>query len=46
MINLNSLFNPENVPEQRARHEIIRERRGSFKWLPALCANDLVHGSW
>lgn len=46
VIRLDALFNPENLPEQRARHEIIIERRGAFKWLPALCSNDLVHGSW
>ncbi len=24
----------------------IVARRGEFKWLPVVCANDLVHGSW
>ena len=28
------------------RKEIITSRRGAFKWLPVLCSNDLVHGSW
>ncbi len=28
------------------KKEIIRKRRGAFKWLPVLCSNDLVHGSW
>lgn len=26
--------------------EVIVMRRGAFKWLPVLCSNDLVHGSW
>lgn len=29
-----------------SRDEVIIRRRGSFKWLPVLCSNDLVHGSW
>jgi hypothetical protein len=29
-----------------SRKEIIISRRGAFKWLPVLCSNDLVHGSW
>jgi hypothetical protein len=28
------------------RKEVIKKRRGAFKWLPVLCSNDLVHGSW
>ena len=28
------------------RKEVIIKRRGAFKWLPVLCSNDLVHGSW
>jgi hypothetical protein len=28
------------------RREVIKKRRGAFKWLPVLCSNDLVHGSW
>jgi len=43
---LDKLFDKTNIPEQKARHEVIRERRGVFKWMPALCSNDLVHGSW
>jgi hypothetical protein len=43
---LDTLFDKKNIPEQKARHEVIRERRGAFRWLPALCSNDLVHGSW
>ena len=43
---LEHMFDRENLPEQLARHEIIRNRRGAFKWLPCLCSNDLVHGSW
>ena len=30
----------------RDRTELVVLRRGSFKWLPVLCENDLVHGSW
>ena len=45
-LRLDMLLSGDSLPEQRARHEIIRERRGAFKWLPALCSNDLVHGSW
>ena len=28
------------------RNEVIIMRRGYFVWLPVLCSNDLVHGSW
>lgn len=28
------------------RKEVIVMRRGAFTWLPVLCSNDLVHGSW
>ena len=28
------------------RRERILVARGAFKWLPVLCSNDLVHGSW
>lgn len=24
----------------------IVSRRGAFRWLPVLCCNDVVHGSW
>lgn len=26
--------------------QVIIRRRGAFKWLPVLCSNDLVHGSY
>jgi len=29
-----------------SRREVIKKRRGALKWLPVLCSNDLVHGSW
>ena len=32
------------TPEERIQH--IISRRGVFKWMPVLCSNDLVHGSW
>eukprot|EP01036_Dinobryon_divergens_P028224 gene28224-37136_t len=32
--------NPED------RKKLIIKRRGCFKWMPVLFANDLVHGSW
>jgi hypothetical protein len=35
---------PDGTP--MTRQEVIVQRRGIFKWLPALCSNDLVHGSW
>jgi len=35
---------PDGTP--MSRKEVIIERRGAFKWLPVLCSNDLVHGSW
>lgn len=28
------------------RRDRVRARRGAFEWLPVLCSNDLVHGSW
>lgn len=33
----------ESEDERRAR---IVKNRGTLKWLPCLCSNDLVHGSW
>lgn len=41
----------ETPSESRAirrkfRKERILKRRGAFVWLPILCSNDLVHGSW
>ena len=30
----------------RDRSVLVIQRRGAFKWLPVLCENDLVHGSW
>ena len=35
---------PDGTP--MTRQEVIIQRRGAFKWLPVLCSNDLVHGSW
>lgn len=35
---------PDGTP--MTRKEVIKKRRGAFKWLPVLCSNDLVHGSW
>lgn len=35
---------PDGTP--MSREEVIVQRRGAFKWLPVLCSNDLVHGSW
>ena len=35
--------NSESQEERRAR---IIKNRGTLKWLPVLCSNDLVHGSW
>eukprot|EP01041_Mallomonas_annulata_P007825 gene7825-16001_t len=30
----------------KKRRDKILVARGAFKWLPVLCSNDLVHGSW
>ncbi len=35
---------PDGTP--MTRDEVVRERRGAFKWLPVVFSNDLVHGSW
>lgn len=35
---------PDGTP--MTKKEVIIMRRGAFKWLPVLCSNDLVHGSW
>lgn len=35
---------PDGSP--MTRQEVIVMRRGAMKWLPVLCSNDLVHGSW
>ncbi len=35
---------PDGTP--MTRQEVIIQRRGAFLWLPVLCSNDLVHGSW
>lgn len=35
---------PDGSP--MTREEVIVRRRGALKWLPVLCSNDLVHGSW
>ncbi len=35
---------PDGTP--MTRQEVIVQRRGAFRWLPVLCSNDLVHGSW
>jgi len=32
--------------ETRSRKAQIISRRGALKWLPVLCENDLIHGSW
>ena len=38
------LRRPDGTP--MSKKEVIIMRRGAFKWLPVLCSNDLVHGSW
>ena len=38
------LRRPDGTP--MTKKEVIVMRRGAFKWLPVLCSNDLVHGSW
>ena len=38
------LRRPDGTP--MSKKEVIVMRRGAFKWLPVLCSNDLVHGSW
>ena len=38
------MLRPDGTP--MSRKEVIVQRRGAFKWLPVLCSNDLVHGSW
>lgn len=45
-INSNAIImrRPDGTP--MSREEVIIQRRGAFKWLPVLCSNDLVHGSW
>lgn len=35
---------PDGTP--MSKQEVIIQRRGIMKWLPVLCSNDLVHGSW
>jgi len=37
-------FSLKGTPEEVKKR--IIEHREVFKWLPALCSNDLVHGSW
>jgi len=32
--------------DKRTKRERIMSKRGAFKWLPILGANDLIHGSW
>lgn len=32
--------------DSRSKKDRIIARRGAFKWMPVLFANDLVHGSW
>lgn len=35
------------IPDvQYSRKELIVKKRAVFKWLPVLCSNDIVHGSW
>jgi hypothetical protein len=38
------MMRPDGTPMSKA--DVIIQRRGAFKWLPVLCSNDLVHGSW
>lgn len=38
------MCHPDGRPYTKA--EVIIFRRGAFRWLPVLCSNDLVHGSW
>lgn len=38
------LRHPDGTPY--TKEEVIIKRRGAFAWLPVLCSNDLVHGSW
>jgi len=38
------LLRPDGTP--MSKEEVIIKRRGALKWLPVLCSNDLVHGSW
>ena len=42
--NFDSLPTTKNNLVERKRR--IIERRGVFKWMPALFSNDLVHGAW
>ena len=42
--------NEDNMTEEMrskvSNEDRIVARRGAFRWLPALCCNDIVHGSW
>lgn len=38
------LRHPDGTPFSKT--EVIIKRRGAFLFLPVLCSNDLVHGSW
>ena len=39
------VFDLENESKED-RHKRITSNRGTMKWAPVLCSNDLVHGSW
>ena len=36
----------ENMLIMCSNYRVIIARRGCFRWMPVLFANDLVHGSW
>lgn len=38
------MHNPDGTA--MTKRQVIKKRRGAFKWLPVACSNDLVHGSW
>eukprot|EP01036_Dinobryon_divergens_P028222 gene28221-37134_t len=38
--------NNELILDESDRKRVIIARRGCFRWMPVLFANDLVHGSW
>ena len=36
----------EHSPNLHGTKELIVQKRAVMKWLPVLCSNDIVHGSW
>lgn len=45
--NIVDLNNSSYIPNiQLSKSEIIVNKRAVFKWMPVLCSNDIVHGSW